>query len=196
MGIFYTNITLYGVDQPTVANYLRQQKRDAYVSPMQSGCTVIFDKESDLHIEALCSLATELSTTFHCAAFAVNIHDGDVFYYYLYQSGQLIDDYDSVPSYFFNEEPQAPIGGDAQKLCEAFHRPEAVAEVIDIFDRARQTVMDDDYSEAHLSGDEIHDVLAQALNLPLFAVDTGYHSITNGFLPDDLAKESLVLCVN
>jgi hypothetical protein len=74
--------------------------------------------------------------------------------------------------------------------------PEAVVEVIDIFDRARQAVMDDDPSEAHLIGDEIHDVLAQALNLPLFVVDTGYHSIMNGFLPDDLAKESLIMCTS
>ncbi len=196
MGIFYTNITLHGVDQSMVAGYLKQQKRDAYVSPTLNGRTVVFDKDSDLHIDALCTLAAELSTVFRCTALAVNIHDGDVFYYYLYQSGQLTDDYDSVPSYFFNEEPQAPIGGEARKLCEAFHQLDAVDEVIDIFDRAKHTVMDDEPSETHLTGDEIHDVLAQALNLPPFVVDTGYHSIVNGFLPDDLAKESLVLCTS
>lgn len=195
MGISYTNITLKSVDQSALSNYLKALKREAYVSPIKNDCTVIFDKLSDEDVDTLCNLAGELSEKFHCPAFAVLVHDDDLFLYWLYQSGQLIDQYNSMPSYFDADEPPAlPAGGDAEKLCEIFQKREALKDVVNIFERAIKTVIADEWSEEHLIGDEIHDVMIQALGLPLFAVDTGYYSIENDELPEDLDKEGLIYC--
>lgn len=194
MGIFYTDITLKDIDQQSAASYLKANHRQAYVSPTFNGCTVVFDKASDEDGHTLYQLAAELSEALHCVALAVLVHDGDLFLYWLYERGRLADEYNSAPGYFEVDVKYIPTAGNAEKLCEAFQVPEALVEVHDIFQRVIKTATDDDYSEEHLIGDEIHDVLAQALNLPLFVVDTGYYSIVDNILPADLEKAALIYC--
>lgn len=79
MGIFYTKITVKGVKQQNIADFLKQSKRQAYVSPMVNDCTVVFDKESEDDMEILCRLGSELSKVFQCPILAVFVHDGDLF---------------------------------------------------------------------------------------------------------------------
>ncbi len=197
MGVFYTNITLKGARQQEVADHLKRDQRQAYVSPATSGCVVVFDRISDEDEAALCELASSLSEEFQCPALAALVHDGDLFLYWLYEAGRLVDEYDSAPAYFQTDaEPTPPKGGNPEALCEAFQAQRALSDLQAIFERATKTALDDDWSEDHLIGDEIHDVIAQALGLPLFAVDTGYYSILNGSLPEDLGKESLIYCAD
>jgi hypothetical protein len=195
MGVFYTNITLKGAGQQEVADHLKHARRQAYVSPATNGCVIVFDRISDEDEGALCELASNLSEEFRCPALAALVHDGDLFLYWLYEAGRLVDEYNSAPAYFQTDaEPTPPKGGNPEALCEAFQAQNALCDLQAIFERATRTALDNDWSEEHLIGDEIHDVIAQVLGLPLFVVDTGFYSILNGSLPQDLSKESLVYC--
>lgn len=194
MGIFYTNITLR-TDQQTIAAYLQQKQRAAYVSPTVNAYTVVFDKASEEDATELERLAVELSRALHTLAFAALVHDGDRFLYRLYEDGKLHDEFDEAPDYFVIDPiPAPPSGGNAEELCRVFGVPNALEDLRDIFDRVAKTATAEDWFEGSLVGDEIHDVLTQALRLPAFAVDTGYYSIVNEALPQDLSKDSLVFC--
>jgi hypothetical protein len=116
VGISYSNITLKGSDQQHVAAYLKQQRRQAFVAPSVDGYIVIFDKKADEREQALQSLAVDLSISFQNVAFAVLVHDGDVFAYWLYDVGQLLDNYNSAPSYFDTAPSSVlPTGGNAEQ---------------------------------------------------------------------------------
>ncbi len=194
MGISYTNITVRA-EQQAVAAYMKQQQRRAYVSRTVNGYTVVFDQASEEDARELQNLALDLSRVFQTVAFAVLVHDGDLFLYWLYEDGKWIDEFDESPDYFAVEPmPSPPQGGNPEELCRAFRAPDAREDVRDIFDRVNRTATSDDWFVGALVGDEIHDVLTQALGLPAFAVDTGYYTIVNDALPEDLPKESLVHC--
>src|SRR6185503_13495471 len=128
MGNFYTNYTLRGPSQQAVAAALAG--RSAIVTPAQDGCVVVFDEHSDDQDSAVITeLASRLSRDLRCPVLAVLNHDDDIFWYQLYLSGELADEYDSSPGYFdASAEPSGPADGDAQKLCTAFGSS-AVAEV-------------------------------------------------------------------
>lgn len=186
MGSFYTNITLRGPAQDSVAEYLNQQNRNAYVSPTANDCTVIYDaacESQDTRI--LEDLASELSKRFGCPALAVLNHDDDILWYKLYESGQFVDEYDSAPSYFdpHATEIAAPKGGDAQKLCGAFKAEGRSAEVEEIL-RAPGIV-------GYLYAAERHQALAGALGIPEFSVGCGYNYIEEDELPEDLSADDL-----
>src|SRR5256886_1312319 len=128
MGNFYTNYTLRGPSQKAVATALAG--RSAIVTPAQDGCVVVFDEQSDdQDPEVITELASQLSRKLCCPVLAVLNHDDDIFWYQLYLSGELADEYDSSPGYLNpSAKPSAPAGGDAQKLCSAFG-VDSVAEV-------------------------------------------------------------------
>jgi Tol biopolymer transport system component len=82
MGLFYTNITLYGPNQQQVTQYLKTLGRAAYVSPTVDGFTVVYDKQTEDQDEReLIDLACGLSRAFQCPALAALVHDSDVFAY-------------------------------------------------------------------------------------------------------------------
>jgi hypothetical protein len=186
MGSFYTNITLRGPAQASVAEYLNRQNRDAYVSPTANDCTVVYDAASESQdTDILEGLTSELSRQFGCPALAILNHDDDILWYKLYESGQLVDEYDSAPSYF---DPRAteiapPQGGDAQKLCGAFKAEEHSAKVEEIL-RAPGIV-------GYLFAVERHEALAEALGIPEFSVGCGYNYIEADELPEDLSVDDL-----
>lgn len=65
---------------------------------------------------------------------ALHNWDDDVLFYWLYQSGEKLDEYDSCPDYhdfaWVNVPPRGPLGGDATVICKAFGRP-AAAPLVD-----------------------------------------------------------------
>ncbi|MCI0609099.1 MAG: hypothetical protein L0Z71_08570, partial [Anaerolineae bacterium] len=166
MGIFYTNITLFKVEHNQVLEFLQKEKRTAYVSPQQGNFVVVFDKETeDQDQRILMDLASKLSKTFRCNTFASLVHDGDVFYYWLYEKGKLVDKYNSAPDYFESDidEPMAPTGGNAKRLCTAFDKQEAISEIIRVFETAKETALNlESDSYADLFGEQIHFELAKS----------------------------------
>jgi uncharacterized protein (DUF433 family) len=185
MGNFYTNYTLRGPSQEAVAAALAE--RSAIVTPAQDGCVVVFDEASDDQDQKVISeLASQLSRDLRCPVLAVLNHDDDIFWYQLYLSGKLADEYDSSPGYFdTSAEPSAPSGGDAQKLCTAFGTA-SVAEVEIIL---RKSSFDDG---GYTFAVERHADLVRSLDIPDFAVGAGFRSISDGELPEGLDEDSIL----
>ncbi len=189
MGAFYTNITLYKVQQREVADYLAGQKRTAYVSPTMNDFTVVYDKATEgQDTDVLQGLAQSLTRQFKCAGLASLVHDSDVYLYWLYDGGRLLDSYNSMPAYFDEDDSDAaPEGGDAQKLCKAFGRPDSVEVVAGIFESVEQSA-----GEEPLFAEEIHAQLAEALGMPPFAAYLGYAGMEEDLAPYHLDRSSLV----
>jgi len=119
MGIQYGNITLHGVHEKELINYLSEVGRDAYVSPTINEFTIVYDKAAGgpnredvaklVKLEprartiinqyrygpyfALVCLAVHLSEKFSCSALAVDVYDGSIFWYHLCQNGEMLDEY-------------------------------------------------------------------------------------------------------
>jgi len=186
MGAFYTNISLRGPSQETVAQSLQHRDRVAFVSPSDGGAVVVYDQECDKQDqELLARLALDLSRELQCPALALLNHDDDILWYQLYERGKLVDEYDSCPSYFDPvAEPSGPVGGDAEKLCNAFGGEDVgVAEQI-----LRKSGFEDG---GYAFATDRHRDLAAAAGLPQFSVGSGYGSIEYDELPDGLEKEQL-----
>jgi hypothetical protein len=185
MGNFYTNHTLRGPAQQAVASALAGHS--AVVAPIQDGCVVVFDEQSDYQdTRVISNLAERLSREFDCPVLATLNHDDDILWYQLYLSGQLADEYDSCPGYFDDSaEPSGPAGGDAQKLCDAFGASDA-AKVERIL---RKSAIDQD---GYAFAVERHMDLTRVLGIPSSAAGTGYRSIIDGELPDGIEEDDLV----
>jgi hypothetical protein len=188
MGSFYTNITLRTTDTDRVEAGLRQARRSALIAPPDKGCTVVFDAASeDQDIEVLRALAIHLSRACKCPALAVLNHDDDVLVYLLYENGELLDEYNSAPSYFDDEaDPGAPpTGGDAQRLSATFGVPGRASELERIL-RAT-TAADDGFVFAM----DRHRELTDALGTPSSAVGAGYTYLEQGEFPEGIEASVL-----
>ncbi|MFC1834666.1 hypothetical protein ACFL2Q_08025 [Thermodesulfobacteriota bacterium] len=168
MGSFYTNITVKGPGQQQLLDYLNGAGRKSYVSPPSGDLSVVYDEESeeqDIHI--LAELASDLSKSLSCKALTLMNHDDDILWYQMYDSGTLVDEYDSNPAYF-SETPKSnggPSGGDAKVLCAALGK-ESVREKVNSILR-----------KAFVFAIDRHHELASVLELPYCAVGIGYNFI-------------------
>lgn len=187
MGNFYVNITLRS-HQARVIELLEREDRTAYVTPTVSGCTVVCDRECDEQdTDVLQELTALLSRELPCAALAVLNHDDDVLAYWLYENGTLTDHYDSSPGYFSEDvDITSPSGGDASRLCRAFGVIQNAAEVEEIL---RTPSFSD--GEHYVFEIDRHADLAEALNIPSFAVGLGFTYIEMNALPEDLIPGKL-----
>jgi hypothetical protein len=185
MGNFYANYTLRGPSQQAVGSALAG--RSAIVTPVEAGCVVVFDQESDeQNQQVIAEMGSWLSSELRCPLLAVLNHDDDILWYQLYDGGELIDEYDSTPGYFHeDEEDSGPAGADAGKLCAAFGAS-AVAEVEEIL---RKPALD---GEGYTFAFERHAALAGALGISSFGVGTGFRHVSMGELPDGLTEADLL----
>lgn len=181
MGAFYVNYTVKGADQQSVVRAL--SGRRAFVSPERDGFTVIFDQQSDNQDQdAIAMLAGQLSADLQRTVLALLVHDSDILWYQLYENGTLVDQYNSTPDYWSSKsELSPPEGGDAKRLCSAF-KCNDIAEV--------ERILRASYEEYPDATDR-HADLVRLLNLPAFAVGYGFGAIAQGYLPEELAAESL-----
>jgi hypothetical protein len=194
MGLFYTNIILYKAQQQQVADFLRNPKRIAYVSPTQDNFTVVYDKETeDQDTRVLKNITSLLTKRFRCKALASLVHDSDVYMYWLYENGKLLDTYNSIPGYFDAEVNQPlPEGGDAKKLCEAFDKLNAVSEIQGIFKLVEKSNLDEASPEEYLGGEDIHGAIVRALGMPSFSAFIGYFTIENAEISEELDRTKLI----
>ena len=173
MGNFYTNFTLKTADTDRVITALG--RRAAYVATVGRH-TIVYDKECDTQNDkAIAKLGKELSTTLGCPALAALVHDDDLFWYGLFETGSLVDEYTSRPG-FYNDKPDTPPeGGNSSRLCAAF----------DV--RGREAKVDAVLSAgpAHYTFEhERHADLVKAIGLPEAAVASGFNYIEDGEPPD------------
>lgn len=185
MGNFYTNYTLRGPSPQEVAACLAG--RSAIVTPVQQGCIVAFDEESDgQNSKVVAQLGSRLSRDLGCPVLAVLNHDDDILWFQFHVNGELVDEYDSSPGYFDpSAGPSEPEGGDAAKLCEAFGS-NAVTQVEQIL--RRSSFEEDGYTFAL----ERHADLVRALGLPEYSVGLGFQYLSEGDLPEGLKESDLI----
>lgn len=171
MGSFYSSHVLRGPSQAQVLKWLGD--RPAFVSQTVAGNTVVLDAACESQDgRALAALASGMSAHFGCAVLALLNHDDDILYFELYENGRKIDEYNSMPGYFGDGDPEAgPAGGDAARLAAIFGAANS-AQVEDVL-RKR------DYAFAV----ERHMDLALALGLPAFSVGLGYTYAKDGQFP-------------
>lgn len=133
MGSFYNNVVVKGLTQEQIVAYLREHQQHAFVSPTCNDITFVYDQEWGASAEVL-------SRTFGCVALIEAVYDSDVFSYRLYDHGQLIDEYTSLPDYgqeqtgSEEDEPVGPHqlepeGGNARLFCRAFGIEHLTAQV-------------------------------------------------------------------
>jgi upstream activation factor subunit UAF30 len=180
MGSFYTNVTLRHGAVDEVVRALEAAGRSAFVSPAVNGCCVVFDAAAEEQDAAeLERLVKPLSKRLRCAAWAVLIHDDDLLYYVLFESGRMTDEYSSRPDYF-EGGTRPPEGGAARALAAAFDAHARAGDVERILHRGE-----------YGSETERHAELVEALGLPEAAIGSGYDYISEGELPPGLRAEDL-----
>jgi hypothetical protein len=169
VGNFYVNYATRGPDREAVAKSLRSAERTAFVGPNVDGTTMFFDAESDMqNDEVIKDLGARTSKVLSAPILAVLNHDDDILAYWLFEAGQLVDEYNSCPGYFDGDDV-TPAGGDASRLCAAFgvaSRAEQVDEVL--------------RSEDYVFAFERHSDLAELLKHPSDYVCLGYRYIEDG----------------
>jgi hypothetical protein len=180
MAHFYTTITLRGPDREHILSQLRQDGRQAYVSPTIAGCTVVYDADcDDQDTEVIATAAARLSATLECPALAVLNHADELLWYALYDAGRLVDTYDSNPDWFVSAVPAAsPAGGDPARLCAAFDCPHV--------EQVARILRESNTADAFLFAVHRHQDLARALGLPELSVGFGYEDIADDNLPENV----------
>lgn len=174
MGNFYSNITLSTDERDKVINFLIEKKLHTFVYPIDDFICV-FPKQDAVLFE----LAEQLSALMKCSAFAVMIHDDDLLIYKLFDSGKLLDHYNSFPGYFSGiDEPSS--GGDPEKLCLVYSVPEEAAALEEIL-RKKYTF------ESNR-----HDAIIAKLNLPYCTVGSGFGYLQRDETPEDLVVADLI----
>lgn len=152
MGRTFANITVGGQTQDTLVSYLRQIKRNAYVSPPVNNFVVLYDENSEFDIEELSNLSLQISRDFSCLTFPIVIDDESIFAYKLYENGNLMDEYSSSGENLF------PEGGDAQKLCTILGVQESI-------NRVRPILREPSTEKVYLFASERHQKLVKELGL-------------------------------
>lgn len=182
MGAFYGNITLTKVRPDQVAKALRGRR--AIIASCASDQVVVFDSVCDAQdIEAMQILAAQTSRELSCHALAILVHDDEVLVYYLFRNGELMDSYNSWPSYFefgSTKNAAAPEGGKAELLVEAFGKGD--------FKKLESILRKPKSRQGYVFETERHADLAKALSLPQFAVGTALASFERGEYPAGISK--------
>lgn len=181
MGNFYVNYTTRGPDREAVAECLRSAKRTAFVSPTLDSITVFFDENSDSQDDAVIKdLGQQASKDLGAPVLAVLNHDDDILAYWLFDAGELADEYNSCPGYFSGDD-ETPAGGDAKQLCAAF----GVAANAKQLDKILR-------SEEYDFALDRHKDLAELLKQPWSYVCMGYGYIKEGSLAEGMSKKDLL----
>jgi hypothetical protein len=213
VGNFYVNHTVRA-PQSRVVEALRAAGRAAFVSPTFGDYSVVFDEGSDRQdAEEIVGLGRRLSAGLSTPVLAVLNHDDSVLYYWLFDGGEVVEEYCSNPDYFDEEEPpEADLGallaafqaamdslrgeapevekpaGDAPALAGG--SGESLCRVLGV-PAATRRVRSILAGRKDLFAISLHHKLVTALGLPDCAVGGGYRYIAEGDGPDGLDGEQV-----
>ncbi len=174
MGNFYSNITLTTDARDKVINFLVDEKRHTFVYPID-GFICVFPKNDEILFE----LAEQLSSNFKCSAFSVIIHDDSLLLYKLFDSGNLLDDYNSCPGYFSGVN-QPSTGGNAEKLCSVYSVPD------------ERDSLEEILRKEYTFESNRHDAIIAKINLPYCTVGGGFGYLQEDDVPPELDVSDLI----
>jgi hypothetical protein len=180
VGGFWTSLSLRATDQRRVADAVRRLGRVAYVSPAEAGWVAVFDEKCDEQDEGeIVATGKALTKELDTSGLAILVHDGDALWYWLFDRGELVDEYASWPGYFEGDEPK-PEGGDPKRLCGTLgiecHPGDVTAVLHELHDHADALFL--------------HESLARALNMPQEIVGLGYRHVETGDDEHDPAADA------
>jgi len=147
---------------------------------------VVYDQKSEEQDFAeIEKLGKKLSEACEAAVLGAALHDDDVLYLWLFQSGKQMDFYNSLPEYFDpNAEPGPPEGGDSRLLCEAFGAARKKKRVEKLL---RANLLDDELPE--IPGElGRHQEQIKELGMPPFAAAVTYSSVEGNCLPKEFGN--------
>ena len=184
MSITYTNITLKCANTQDIARELKNLGRCAFVATTEDGLSIVYEMDSDEgNITTLVTLAETLSEYFGCPALAVQASNEELFQYWLYVGGELLDNYTS--SQPLSTRPDQVKKCKAEALSRHFNPDVSSEEIYEILHDHGQ----DNYVplavDRHLS-------LVELLDLPLCSVGLGFCDLDSGEFPEDLNEEDLI----
>jgi hypothetical protein len=179
----YTNITLLDVEPDEAATWLADNDYTAAVSPQVDDITVIYENTladhaaDDEPLDALVTLASEISYELGCSAWLIIVDANAALIYTLYTDGEAIDSYgvrDGIP----------PDGGDPQILVNLFDAPKRQIKVVR---NALNRQLDPTTETASARLEKV----IEALEVPQMIAGYNYQRVTGGdtppiFSPDDL----------
>lgn len=116
MGSFITNIHVRIADPAAVIKGLRQAKAlPAVISPASQGWVSVFPQATESQEQkVLVDLTTAVAKQTKAPVISFLVHDSDILRYVL-RDGDVLDEYDSDPAYF-DDEDRPPSGGNASLL--------------------------------------------------------------------------------
>src|SRR5689334_7682703 len=120
MGAFFVNFHILCDSAAKVRDALAPLVQSAaYVSPPKNGCVIVYEKASDEQDdEIIRQIGSELSRALNTAVLSFLVHDSDIAMYWLFQSGKLVDEFNSAPDYYVkvSKAERAQTSGNAQAL--------------------------------------------------------------------------------
>jgi hypothetical protein len=180
MGNFYVNHTVRA-PQDRVTTLLEREGHTAFMSPTVNGYTVVCDRHcDDQDMSAIRSLGRKLSASLNSPVVAFLNHDDDVLCYWLFEEGELIDEFNSCPDYFdeddaddLDDEDETASGpafmSDGEELCRALGRSDVHERVGSILAEPHRVFVS-----------ETHRDLVRTLGLPSWSVGAGYRYVAEG----------------
>jgi hypothetical protein len=180
VGSFYTNVALVHADPESVAAWCTERGHTALILGTDRW-VVVFDRDSEAQDGTVVERAHRLSDEFASVAVAATDHDDDILWLDLFQSGALLDHYDSSPGFFGWDGQGAeplPDGGDGLIWSDTLGG--AIPEIEGVFRG--------EYDFAH----DRHRALAQLVGLPTASCGYGYDYLTDGDLPEGVTTDDLL----
>lgn len=188
MGTTYANIILKGPKAQDILQELGNQGRCAFVTPTEEGLTTVYEMDSDEgETSILTDLAEDLSGYFGCPALAVRTVDEELFRYWFYADGELLDSYKSPAPSLDGEGRSSPKahGGNPDLLIQYFNPDASAEEIVDILHCPDGDCGFTLAVDRHLS-------LAELLGLPLCSVGFGFCDLDSGEFPEDMDEDDLL----
>jgi hypothetical protein len=148
MGLFCVNFHFRTTDDRALSEALNRRGVTRYrVVPAKNGWTALYEERaSEQDDTRIRDLAGGVSGDLHVAAIAFLVHDSDIACYWLFDNGQLLDEYNSDPDYFGDSDgPPSPSGGRPEVLlryCRPGVRQDDLAAIL-----AQETVRATTFAE-------------------------------------------------
>jgi len=136
MGLFCVNFHFRTTDDKALSEALARRGITRYrIVPAKNDWTSLYEEQaSEQDDTRIRELASRLSRDLHVAAMAFMVHDSDIAYYWLYDNGELMDEYSSDADYFADfDGPHRPSGGRPEILlhyCRDGVRPLELARIL------------------------------------------------------------------
>lgn len=213
MGSFYVNITAR-TSAKEAANFLKDQDLTAYIMPTGEQECVIYEERCDTQdIAYMYELLQQLTAETNCSALGVLNHDDDMLFLILCTKGEYGGDYscgmsleeiyadyegyedeeDEEDEELDNEaiESSAETEADlaAEKRQEALTMAKALS---DAFDGADTDALLKVLMQDFVFAVEVHENLAELLDLPDVSIGLGYNYIDGGLADDELDMSELI----